>query len=238
MRKLTFAQDIHPIFERACVQCHGDASIDPSHMLDSDAKNFLLDTLRQTLTSGDDAPNVIPGDPDRSRLFVFVDNDIMPIDETTRLPAPRLPQGDIDLIREWIRQGALDVPTPTPPPSGTTPANTNGQGSSGATFHPSPPQGMAPSNIAASAASQHVPVGQSTSIDVGAFAAHPRHGPWAVTIDWGDGSTQTIQTDHPGGIGGVSHRYNMTGTYTVTTTISDQFGLSTSLTLPVLVLPS
>ena len=70
--------------------------------------------------------------------------------------------------------------------------------------------------------------------DVGAFAAHPRQGPWRVSVDWGDGSSQILKTDHAGGIGGVSHTYNAVGTYSVTTTVTDHLGNSASFSFMVL----
>ena len=50
-------------------------------------------------------------------------------------------------------------------------------------------------------------------------------GPWAVTVDWGDGSARTtFRTCSQGCLGSPAHTYADNGSYTVTVLVSDQDG--------------
>ncbi len=60
----------------------------------------------------------------------------------------------------------------------------------------------------------------STSFDLGGFTDPGTDGPWSVTIDWGDGSTDTAFSEAaPGAIADQFHTYADDGTYTVTITV-------------------
>jgi mono/diheme cytochrome c family protein len=90
----TFANDILPIFEAKCKICHGT-------MGGWDGTSY-----ESTITSGDHAPVVIPGDPDTSLLAQKLLNTqsigaIMP-------PGGKLADSEIQLILGWIIAGALE----------------------------------------------------------------------------------------------------------------------------------
>lgn len=88
----TFVKDILPIFKEKCIICHGS-------MGGWDASSY-----EKVLTTGDNAPSVIPGDVDNSLLAqkilgTHTEGTIMP-------PGGKLPDEEIQVILEWIRTGA------------------------------------------------------------------------------------------------------------------------------------
>ena len=83
--------------------------------------------------------------------------------------------------------------------------------------------------------------GTLTAIDLGAFAdAGAADGPWAATVDWGDGSPAAYFTaDTRGPLGTLSHTYvdNLSsgGTYTASVCVSDKDGAVGMATFPIAV---
>ncbi|RYG24719.1 DUF1553 domain-containing protein [bacterium] len=101
-RRVSYVRDVDPIFQARCVSCHGTKS--PSEGLD-------LSSLAGVRRGSAGGAMIVPGDPDRSRLFTM----ILPHDGKVSMPPGRpLTQPQIDTIREWIRQGALDDATERP----------------------------------------------------------------------------------------------------------------------------
>ena len=89
-----FANDILPIFEAKCNICHGNLG------------GWDGTSYESTMTSGDHAPVVIPGDPDTSLLAQKLLNTqsigaIMP-------PGGKLTDSEIQLILDWILAGAFE----------------------------------------------------------------------------------------------------------------------------------
>ena len=67
--------------------------------------------------------------------------------------------------------------------------------------------------------------GSSASFDLGSFSDPGPDTPWAVTVDWGDGSATTdFNAATIGSLGTRSHTYDDNGTYTVTVTVTDSDG--------------
>ncbi|MCJ7779211.1 MAG: c-type cytochrome [Acidimicrobiia bacterium] len=87
-----FSRDVLPIFEENCGACHGSLG------------GWNSDTYRAVMTTGNDAPVVIPGDPDASLLVQLLR------DPGTRSMPPRgmLPEREIQLIIDWIASGAAN----------------------------------------------------------------------------------------------------------------------------------
>jgi mono/diheme cytochrome c family protein len=89
---VSFADDILPLFERECAVCHGIFG------------GWSADDYEDVMTSGDNAPVVIAGDPEASLLLQLMratDRSVMP-------PSGALSPADIQLVTDWIRAGALD----------------------------------------------------------------------------------------------------------------------------------
>jgi len=91
-----FNQDIRPIFSDTCFKCHGpdEANREAGLRLDQPESVF------------DDLESVVPGDLESSELYLRLITD----DEWSKMPPPEsgrvLTPRQIQLIRDWIEQGA------------------------------------------------------------------------------------------------------------------------------------
>ena len=89
---VSFSQDVLPIFQANCAACHGAFG------------GWASDSYNAVMTTGNNAPAVIPGDPDGSLLVQLLQDPggrLMP-------PGRALPADQIQLIIGWIAGGALD----------------------------------------------------------------------------------------------------------------------------------
>jgi len=91
---VSFSDDVMPVFESDCIICHGNFG-------GWDASSYTT-----VLGTGDHAPVIIPGDPENSLLAqkmvgTHSTGAIMP-------PAGLLPEHEIQIILDWIEEGALD----------------------------------------------------------------------------------------------------------------------------------
>jgi ubiquinol-cytochrome c reductase cytochrome b subunit len=92
--EISFSADVMPIFQAECIACHGNFG-------GWDASSYT-----SILGTGDHAPVVIPGDPENSFLAqkmvgTHTIGDIMP-------PSGLLPEDEIQVILDWIEEGAID----------------------------------------------------------------------------------------------------------------------------------
>ena len=86
---VSYALDIQPLFTQECTICHGGAG------------NYSVESYTNTALTG----RVIPGNPDASILIRRLDGTEPP---QMPLDAPALTMPEIDRIRQWITEGALD----------------------------------------------------------------------------------------------------------------------------------
>lgn len=98
---VTYATDIKPIFDKACVRCHG---------AEKPKGRLRLDSLAGALKGGEGGKAVLPGDSARSLLVHNVaqagnPDDFMP-PPRNKANIPPLTKEQIGLIRAWIDQGA------------------------------------------------------------------------------------------------------------------------------------
>ncbi len=78
--------------------------------------------------------------------------------------------------------------------------------------------------------------GTSRTFLRGSFSDPGADNPWTVSVDWGDESTvSSFPTSSVGSLGSQEHVYDDDGTYTVTVSVSDKDGVTTSKTFQVLV---
>lgn len=117
---LTFDKDIHPIFDKACVGCHGEKR---------QRAGLRLDTLDAVMNGSKDHKQIlVPGDSGKSRLVFAVasiDGKVFmppkphaprpPMNGATNAPATPPPpppvqhtltKEQVGLIRAWVDQGA------------------------------------------------------------------------------------------------------------------------------------
>jgi mono/diheme cytochrome c family protein len=90
----SFANDVLPIFQESCAMCHGTFG------------GWDASSYESVMTTGDNAPVVVPGDPENSLLAQKIlgtqaEGSLMP-------PSGKLPEDEIQVILDWISAGAED----------------------------------------------------------------------------------------------------------------------------------
>jgi hypothetical protein len=90
---VSFRNDILPIFENTCIRCHGGLRTE---------RGLDLRTYDTLMIGSRNGVVLIPGDADNSELVLQIVSGEMP------RRAPKLPDERIQLIIEWVNQGALD----------------------------------------------------------------------------------------------------------------------------------
>ncbi len=105
---ISFSERIQPIFTANCTVCHRPGGI--AHLqgielalLEGESHAGLVN---QRSVQDPDLTIVVPGDSGSSLLFLKVSSNSPPVGERMPFGGPRLAQSDIDLIRDWIDQGA------------------------------------------------------------------------------------------------------------------------------------
>ncbi len=90
---VSFALDIQPILTQDCTICHGGAG------------GLSVDTYAGLMAGGTSGAAVVAGDPDQSLLIQRLEGTVPP---TMPLNAPPLTTPEIDRIKQWILEGALN----------------------------------------------------------------------------------------------------------------------------------
>lgn len=100
-KDVTFAKDIKPIFEKACVKCHG---------AEKPKARLRLDNLEGVLKGSSDGKVIEPGNSAKSSLVHSVarigDEDYWMPPPNNKDKIPALTAEQVGLIRAWIDQGA------------------------------------------------------------------------------------------------------------------------------------
>lgn len=96
-RTVSFIQEVLPILDARCVECHGPDKVKGSLRMDTALELFAGDPEWWT---------VMPGKPDESLLLERI---LLPASNPDAMPpkGERLTQAEIDTIRDWIREGAV-----------------------------------------------------------------------------------------------------------------------------------
>ena len=94
-RAVDFTQDIEPILQAHCIDCHGP---------DEQESQFRLDRLATMLSGGNSGePAVVPGKPDQSFLLKLIQRK----ERGKEMPPDgSLSKNEIKLIEQWIADGA------------------------------------------------------------------------------------------------------------------------------------
>lgn len=90
---VSFANDILPILQSRCVNCHGGDRIE---------EGLLMRSYAELMAGSDNGPVIVPGDPDGSLLVELVVSREMP------KRGPKLTPPQTQLIIDWVNQGAVD----------------------------------------------------------------------------------------------------------------------------------
>jgi len=90
---VSFANDVLPIIQSRCVNCHGGQRIE---------KGLLMNTYDEIMAGSDNGPVVIPGDVEGSLLVELVTANKMP------KRGPKLTPQQIQVITDWVAAGALN----------------------------------------------------------------------------------------------------------------------------------
>src|SRR6185503_9699145 len=95
--KVDFAKDVQPILQENCIKCHGP---------EKQKGKLRLDSRGAAVKGGKDGPAFVVGDAAKSEMVRRIslpkaDDDFMPSE------GEPLTKQQIDLIKEWINQGAV-----------------------------------------------------------------------------------------------------------------------------------
>ncbi len=95
-RIVTYAQDIRPLLDKHCVECHSGWFPDGG---------LRLDTIDAIYKGGNSGPAIVPGAPQKGWLTYSLTNTgqrgmQMPPD------GEQLSQQQVELLKQWIEQGA------------------------------------------------------------------------------------------------------------------------------------
>src|SRR5262245_50042887 len=92
----TYTDDVTPILRQHCAGCHGT---------DKQRGGLNVATFASTMQGGSSGAVVVPGDPDKSRLFTLAAHK-----EEPKMPpkSDRIPDAQLATIRLWIEQGGRE----------------------------------------------------------------------------------------------------------------------------------
>ncbi len=107
---VSFAGQIQPIFDARCTVCHQAGGLADIlgitlRLVPGESYNGLVN---QPSSQRADLTRVVPGDSTSSLLFLKVSSNTPPVGSRMPLFGAALSQAEIDLIRDWIDQGAQD----------------------------------------------------------------------------------------------------------------------------------
>ena len=97
--KVDYETQIQPILSGYCYQCHGEDASTREAELRLDRKEFAFTDLGGY-------PNIVPGDPDDSELYIRVSARIAEERMPPYSAGTMLTSEEIETIRLWIEQGA------------------------------------------------------------------------------------------------------------------------------------
>jgi mono/diheme cytochrome c family protein len=90
---------VYPILKRRCTSCHREGK---------EKGNYIMTTYDDVMTGGDNAPNVIGGDPSGSNLIRMINREEIEAGGPMPPTRPLRPE-QIDVITRWVEAGALPV---------------------------------------------------------------------------------------------------------------------------------
>ena len=106
---VTFVADIQPILNARCITCHAPGGIAQTQGIPWDFReDTAFDDLVAQASSQDVSYTlVVPGDLDSSLMFLKVSSESPPVGGMMPPGGPPLTDSEVELIRLWIEQGAV-----------------------------------------------------------------------------------------------------------------------------------
>jgi FOG: WD40 repeat len=103
-KRVTYDDDVKPIFRQRCLGCHSAGEM---------RAGLNLETYVGIMKGGGSGDIVKPGRPTNSTLYLVVAHEG---EGVPRMPLgqARIPEAEIAVIREWIRQGVLETASSQP----------------------------------------------------------------------------------------------------------------------------
>ena len=89
--EVSFANDVFPILDSRCVNCHGGQRVEA---------DLLMRSYDELLTGSENGPVIIPGDVEGSLLIELIASQEMP------KRGPKLTPPQVQLISDWVAAGA------------------------------------------------------------------------------------------------------------------------------------
>ena len=97
--QVDYVTDVQPILEAFCYECHGEDRSLREADLRLDIKELAFKDLGGF-------PNIAPGDPDDSELYIRVSSEFLEMRMPPYEAGTQLTEEQIETIRLWILQGA------------------------------------------------------------------------------------------------------------------------------------
>ena len=99
---ISFAQDVKPTLDQYCLECHQPGGTGHS------ATGLDMSTYEGLMKGTDNGPMVIAGDSLGSNLIVLMEGRADPSIKMPHGGSDEVSQAQIDAIKTWITQGALN----------------------------------------------------------------------------------------------------------------------------------
>ena len=106
---VTFVADVQPILNERCINCHAPGGFAQMAGIPWDFRqDTAFDDLVDRISIQDaDFTLVVPGDPGSSLMFLKISSEFPPVGGMMPLGGPPLTDGEVQLIRAWVEQGAV-----------------------------------------------------------------------------------------------------------------------------------
>lgn len=96
-----FEKQVRPVLVEHCFECHSDKK---------QRGGLRVDSRELLLKGTDNGPSIVPGKPDESRLIHAIRHE----GDVAMPPKGKLSQASIDVLTEWVKQGAVWPASPVP----------------------------------------------------------------------------------------------------------------------------
>ena len=127
----SYTVHIQPILRRTCVSCHREGKKN---------NNYLMGTYQEILTSGDNTPVLVAGDPNSLLLRLLRREEVTEIKDLNPMPPSRPLRPEwVEIFERWVAAGMPETPVPQAPGAAAQPTGTPSPGGPPASGTPSPP---------------------------------------------------------------------------------------------------